>query len=36
MKNVLILLTFFIATTLFRQNAVLKNKLLAAFDFETT
>lgn len=36
MKNVLFLFAFFIATTLFGQNALLKNELHAAYDFETT
>ncbi|WP_298148901.1 CHAT domain-containing tetratricopeptide repeat protein [Flavobacterium sp.] len=36
MKNVFILFAFFIATTLFGQNALLKNELLVAYDFETT
>ncbi|OYQ46345.1 hypothetical protein CHX27_04675 [Flavobacterium aurantiibacter] len=35
-KNVFFLFAFFIATTLFGQNALLKNELLAAYDFETT
>ncbi len=36
MKNVFFLFAFFIATTLFGQNALLKNELHAAYDFETT